>query len=314
MDSLDVVTFGEAMAMFVADSTGDLAGVEHFTKRMAGAESNVAVGLARLGLRVGWASRLGEDSFGRFVRDSLARENVDCGRVVTDPRAPTGFLLKTRAERGADPRVEYYRRGSAASRLSRAEFDGDYFRSARHLHMTGITPALSDSALDYSLCAQECMRAAGRSISFDPNLRPALWPSERAMAECINALAAEADWVLPGLGEGRLLTGLTEPRDIADFYLERGAKLVVIKLGADGAYFRDARHDGVVAGVAVRHVVDTVGAGDGFAVGVVSALLEGRPVAEAVMRGNRIGAFAIQVEGDMDGLPTRARLDAAERQ
>jgi 2-dehydro-3-deoxygluconokinase len=313
MHSLDVVTFGEAMAMFVADRPGDLAAVEHFTKRMAGAESNVAVGLARLGLKVGWVSRLGEDSFGRFVRTSLARENVDCSRVAADPLHPTGFMLKTRAEKGADPRVEYYRRGSAASLLSRAEFDRDYFLSARHLHVTGITPALSDATLDYSLCALECMRAAGRSISFDPNLRPALWPSEAAMAERINALAAQADWVLPGLGEGRRLTGLSEPHDIAGFYLDRGAKLVVIKLGAEGACYRDASQEAVVAGIPVRNVVDTVGAGDGFAVGVISALLEGLSVSQAVARGNQIGAFAIQVEGDMDGLPTRAQLDAATR-
>jgi len=117
------------------------------------------------------------------------------------------------------------------------------------------------------------------------------------MVEGLNALAELADWVLPGIGEGEILTGYTKPEDIARFYLERGARGVIIKLGARGAYFRTADDAGVVAAQPVAKVVDTVGAGDGFAVGVVSALLEGRPLPEAVARGNRIGALAIQVIG-----------------
>jgi 2-dehydro-3-deoxygluconokinase len=117
---------------------------------------------------------------------------------------------------------------------------------------------------------------------------------------------------LPGLSEGKILTGYTQARDIAAFYLERGVSMVVIKLGAEGAYWRNADGEGAVAGVKVAEVVDTVGAGDGFAVGVISGMLEGLPVEQAVMRGNRIGAFAIQVVGDMEGLPTRAQLEAAD--
>ena len=149
----------------------------------------------------------------------------------------------------------------------------------------------------------------GGGASFDPNLRPTLWPSQAAMVEQINRLAAKADWVLPGLGEGKILTGHDLPHDVAGFYLQQGARLVVIKLGAEGAYYRTAEGDsGMVPGERVAHVVDTVGAGDGFAAGLVSALLEGLPLAQAVRRGNRVGAFAIQVIGDMDGLPTRAEL------
>jgi 2-dehydro-3-deoxygluconokinase len=156
------------------------------------------------------------------------------------------------------------------------------------------------------------MRAAGKTISFDPNLRPTLWPSREAMAESLNALAALADWVLPGVSEGLTLTGHAKPEDIAAFYLDRGAKGVVVKLGAQGAYYRTATDSGVVAAQRVEKVVDTVGAGDGFAVGVVSALLEGRTLPQAVARGNRIGALAIQVIGDSEGLPTRAALDQLE--
>ncbi|WP_288393101.1 sugar kinase [uncultured Herbaspirillum sp.] len=308
---LDVVTWGEALALLVADEVGPFEEVEKYTRRLAGAETNVAIGLARLGLKVGWASRVGNDAFGRFIRKRVAAEGVDVSRVLTDMEFRTAIQLKAKAVDGADPAIEYYRKGSAASHLSLADFDADYFGTARHLHATGIAPALSPTTMAFAHHAMEVMRAAGKTISFDPNLRPMLWPSKEVMAQQLNALAFKADWVLPGLSEGKILTGYEDPREIAGFYLERDVKMVVIKLGAEGAYWRTGEGEGRVAGVPVKEVVDTVGAGDGFAVGVISGMLEGLPVAQAVMRGNRIGAFAIQVVGDMEGLPTRAELDAA---
>jgi 2-dehydro-3-deoxygluconokinase len=307
---LDVVTYGEALALLVADEVGAFEDVEKYTRRLAGAETNVAIGLARLGLKVGWASRVGNDSFGRFIRKRVAQESVDVSRVATDMEFRTAIQLKAKAVDGADPAIEYYRKGSAASHLSVADFDEQYFGNARHLHATGIAPALSATTMQFAHHALDFMRARGKTISFDPNLRPMLWPSQEAMARQLNELAFKADWVLPGLSEGKILTGYTEARDIAAFYLERGVSMVVIKLGAEGAYWRNARDEGTVPGVKVTEVVDTVGAGDGFAVGVISGMLEGLPVEQAVMRGNRIGAFAIQVVGDMEGLPTRAELEA----
>jgi 2-dehydro-3-deoxygluconokinase len=132
------------------------------------------------------------------------------------------------------------------------------------------------------------------------------------MRHKINELSRFADWVLPGMEEGVFLTGESTPEGVARFYRERGARLVVVKLGAQGAYFdSDVAGTGHVAGFPVAEVVDTVGAGDGFAVGVVSALLEGRSVPDAVRRGAWIGARAVQVLGDTEGLPTRAELEQA---
>jgi 2-dehydro-3-deoxygluconokinase len=310
--TLDVITYGEAMAMFVAAETGPLADVGQFTKRVAGADLNVAIGLARLGFKVGWMSRVGADSFGEFVRATLSREGIDQERVMTDERYPTGFQLKSRNDDGSDPAIEYFRKASAASHLSPDDYEPSYVTPARHLHLTGVAPAISATSRELAFLLAREMRAAGKTISFDPNLRPTLWPSQAAMVEGLNALAELADWVLPGIGEGEILTGYTKPEDIARFYLERGARGVIIKLGARGAYFRTADDAGVVAAQSVAKVVDTVGAGDGFAVGVISALLEGRPLRDAVARGNRIGALAIQVIGDSEGLPTRAELDALE--
>ncbi|OTP71812.1 2-ketogluconate kinase [Caballeronia sordidicola] len=312
--ALDVVTYGEAMTLFVATETGDLAKVGHFAKRVAGADLNVAIGLSRLGFKVGWMSRVGRDSFGRYVLDVLAQEGIDSSRVTIDERYPTAFQLKSRNDDGSDPAIEYFRKGSAASHLSLDDYVADYVLGARHLHLTGVAPAISGTSRELAFHMAAEMRKAGKTISFDPNLRPTLWPSQEAMAEALNALAAHADWVLPGVSEGKILTGYTTPEDIARFYLDQGAKGVVVKLGAHGAYFRTADNDqGTVPAIPVETVVDTVGAGDGFAVGVVSALLEGRDVRHALTRGNRIGALAIQVIGDSEGLPTRAELDKLEQ-
>jgi len=308
---MDVVLLGEAMTLLVADEPGPLEAVQRFTKRTAGAETNVAVGLARLGLHVGWQSRLGDDSLGRFLLAELSREGIDCSQVVVDASQRTGLMFKGRTDDGADPPIEYHRRGSAASLMQADQIDAAWLAGARHLHVTGVFPALAPNTLQASLRAIDVMRAAGRTISFDPNLRPALWPSADVMRETLNGLAERSDWVLPGLAEGRLLTGHDDPQGIAAFYRRRGAKLVVVKLGAEGAWYDGEAGSGHVPASRVERVVDTVGAGDGFAVGLISALLEGRDVADAVRRAAWIGARAVQVRGDTEGLPTRAELEAA---
>ncbi|EMM4085724.1 sugar kinase [Shigella flexneri] len=307
--SLDVITIGEAMAMFVATQTGDLAEVENFITRVAGAELNVATGLARLGLKVAWVSRVGNDSFGRMVLNTLHKEGIDTRGVSCDNDHATGFQLKSKTENGTDPIVEYFRKGSAASYLSLDDYDESWFASARHLHLSGVAAALSASSYDLLNHAAHTMKSLGKTISFDPNLRPVLWKSEAEMIEKLNHLAFQADWVLPGLKEGMILTGQQTPEGIADFYLQHGVKAVVLKTGADGAWYKTADGEkGSVAPVKVENVVDTVGAGDGFACGVISALLEGRTLHQAVIRGNKIGALAIQVQGDSEGLPTREQL------
>ena len=308
---LDVVTFGEAMMLLVAGQTGPLEHVETFHKRTAGAETNVAIGLARLGLKVGWASRLGTDSMGRYLLAAMAHEGIDCSHVICDAAQKTGFQFKGRVTDGSDPPVEYHRKGSAASHMGVADIDEAWLTSARHLHATGVFAAVSESTLPAAARTMNLMRAAGRSVSFDPNLRPTLWASPELMRASLNDLAKRADWVLPGQEEGQFLTGETTPEGIAAFYRQSGASLVVVKMGSEGAYFESKTDSGYVPGFPVANVVDTVGAGDGFAVGVISALLNGLSVPEAVQRGAWIGARAVQVMGDSEGLPTRAELNAA---
>lgn len=310
--TLDVATLGEAMTLFAADSPGPLEAATHFTKYAAGAEINVAIGLARLGFRVGWASRLGSDSLARFILAKLQADGVDCSHVALDDAHPTGFQFKGRTMDGSDPVVEYHRKGSAASHMGPQDIDVAWLRNARHLHLSGVFAGVSASTLEAQQHALGIAHGAGRTVSFDPNLRPSMWRDAATMRTAINALAIQADWVLPGLAEGRLLTGHDAPADIAAFYLTQGVKLVVVKLGADGAYYAsDNAGSGHIPAVTVRQVIDTVGAGDAFAVGVISGLLDGRSLVDSVHRACWCGACQVQVAGDSEGLPTRAELRAA---
>lgn len=307
---LKAVTFGEPMAMFYANEVGPLHEVTSFSKALAGAESNVATGLSRLAHKTGYVTKLGEDSFGQFIALALNKEGIDTDSISYTKQFPTGMLIKSKVQSG-DPKVEYFRKNSAASKLSLADFDESYFAAAGHLHVTSISSALSKSCHEFSLHAMEFMKKNGKTVSLDPNLRPTLWPDTETMVDTINGLATRCDWFLPGLGEGKILTGLETPEDIAGYYLQRGVSLVVIKLGPEGAYYKTAAgEEGYVNGFKVNEVVDTVGAGDGFAVGVISAMLEQLTVAEAVKRGNAIGALAVMSPGDMDGLPTREGLQS----
>ena len=306
--SVDVVTVGEAMVLFSAAQPGALSEVQLFRRATAGAELNVAVGLSRLGFNVGYVSKVGRDNFGDYLLSFLAAEGIDRSQVCIDDGHSTGFMLKSLETDGSDPHIEYFRCGSAASHLNSADNPVAYCAGSRHLHLTGICPALGPSVRELVFAMAEQARAGGRSVSFDPNLRPSLWQSQQAMVECMNELAAHADVVMPGLSEGQLLTGRHREEDIADFYLEHGAKQVVIKLGAQGAYYAGPDGRGTVPGLRVPKVVDTVGAGDGFAVGVISALLQGLSTEQAASRGNAIGARVVQFPGDCDGLPNWQQL------
>ncbi|KYZ76074.1 2-dehydro-3-deoxygluconokinase [Anaerosporomusa subterranea] len=307
----DLITLGESMVMMVADQTDSLQFVTNYTRKIAGAESNVAIGLARLGHHVGWISALGEDPFGRYIRNTIRGEGVDTSQVVFAEDDPTGLLVKELNQAG-DPRVYYYRKNSAASKMTAALLSDDYFESAKVLHITGIFPALSESCCTTVLQAIEMAKAHGMIVSFDPNFRPQLW-SEAEARKTLLRIAERSDLILPGIAEARILIGTSDWNTVAEFFHSIGNQYVVMKNGPDGAYFSHRFPDGTIEtgyqqGFPVKVVVDTVGAGDGFAVGVLSGLLEELPLQECVRRGTAIGSMAVRVRGDVEGYPDRRRL------
>lgn len=302
--SIDVVTFGEPLFMFYANQPGNLEDVNTWSSALAGAETNVATGLSRLGHKTGFVTKLGDDSFGRFIKKTMKKENIDTSGIQVTKERGTGMYLKGKAEVG-DPDIEYFREGSAASTMSLADFNEDYFKQAKLLHFTSIFAALSESNREFVFEVTKRMREMGKLVSFDPNIRRDLW-EEEDMIQTINQLAEHADIMIPGCSEAQLLSGYTEYEDIAKFYLDKGVKLIVLT-EAHGAYYATNEESGFVPGYKVD-AVDTVGAGDAFTVGVLSAILEELSVEEAVLRGNAIGGRQVTFEGDNDGLPTRDEL------
>jgi 2-dehydro-3-deoxygluconokinase len=252
-------------------------------------------------------SKVGNDPFGTFIMKRLQEESVNTDCVLVDSEHATGFQIKSKVEVG-DPEVCYFRKNSAASHLHSSDFNQNYFLAAKHMHMTGIPLAVSASMRDFALHALTSMKAAGRTVSFDPNLRPTLWASKEEMVITINEAAKQANYVLPGIEEGKILTGYENPEDIASYYLDAGVELVVIKLGEQGAFFKTAKEQGMVEGIKVKQIVDTVGAGDGFAVGLLSGLLQNDSLTQSVRRANAIGSLAVQSPGDNDGYPTEQQL------
>jgi 2-dehydro-3-deoxygluconokinase len=296
MPVIEVVTFGETMVLLLAEPGVPLTEATTFRRTVAGSESNVAIGLARLGHSVGWFGRVGADAFGTVVRRAIAGEGVDTSRVRTDPAAPTGLLVRdAHTERPVD--VLYFRSGSAGSRLAADDVDPAYIEGARLLHFTGITPVLSDGARAATERAVDIAAANGVTISFDPNIRRRLADPDRARAVLL-PLAERADIVLAGADEAELLTGKPD----ATGFLDAGAKLVVLKDGANGSLATDGRTTWQRPAVQVT-VADPVGAGDGYAAGFLSAWLTGLEVPECLRRGAAISASAVQVIGDVEGLP-----------
>lgn len=309
------VTLGEAMAMFVAKTPGPLADIEEFHRSLAGAEVNVAIGMARLGFEACYISKVGKDSFGQFICQAIRKENIRTDWISTSTSHPTGFMLKSNVTDGSDPKVEYFRKNSAASTLSTTDIDENLFKAGTHLHLTGISIAVSSTMREATKHALNLAKEQDCSVSFDTNLRPTLWPDQATMVATINEFAFASDIVLPGIEEGKILAGSDQPEMIADFYLQHGVKTVIVKLGSKGAYFKTSSGEsGTVAGFPVAKVVDTVGAGDSFAVGVISALLEGKTMEQAARRGNLLGSLTVQVRGDSEGLPTRAALNQLEQE
>ncbi len=304
-----VMLFGEPMALFIAEDYAFLKDAETFKRALAGAELNVCIGLNRLEHTPVYITKLGEkDPFGEYIYEGLKKEGMDLSGISFDPEHFTGFMLKSKAKSG-DPEIFYFRRNTAASNLSPKDIDRISFEGVSHVHITGIPCALSNSCRLATLRLIERAKENQIYISFDPNLRPSLWENEAVMVNTLNDIACRCDMVMPGVSEGKALTGFGSPEEIADYYLSRGVSDVVVKLGPEGAFVKNAELTRTISPFPVGKIVDTVGAGDGFAGGVISGRIEGLSLEEAVMRGNIIGALQLTVSGDNEGLPNRKILN-----
>lgn len=303
---MEVLTLGETMVLFNPESSGPLRYVYNFSKSIGGAESNIAIALSRLGHEVGWFSKLGKDEFGRYINNIIRSEGVDVSRVKFAQEESTAIVFKERFG-GEDPNVYYYRKNSAATKFSVEDLDMEYIKKAKIIHITGITPALSESLKEVVFKVLEVAKENGITISFDPNIRLKLWPIEEAKPVLLK-IAGMSDIILPGVSEGEMLLGTSDEKEIAKRFLEMGCKLVAVKLGPEGCYVADKEAGVYAEGYKVKNPVDTVGAGDGFAAGFLSGVLRKLSILECGQLGNGAGAMATLVQGDMEGYPYMDQL------
>ncbi|MGW3116828.1 sugar kinase [Streptomyces sp. NPDC001107] len=302
----EVVTFGETMAALRAHGPLRLGG--DLGLSVAGAESNVAIGLARLGHRVRWAGRVGADELGALVLRTLRAEGVDTGHAVTDDSGrPTGLLL-TEPRLGTLTRVSYYRAGSAGSAISPADVLPALDPGTRILHLTGITPALGPTAAEAALAAATTAREAGTTVCLDVNYRSRLWTADRART-ILGPILAHTDLLIASEDELPLVLeqpAAPEPEGVHGL-LAAGVGEVVIKRGARGAtsFTTDGTTDRAARKV---DAVDLVGAGDAFVAGYLSGLLQGADIPARLQRAVTTAAFAVGTRGDWEGLPTPEEL------
>ncbi|MEU0135405.1 sugar kinase [Streptomyces sp. NPDC006296] len=346
----DVVCLGESMVTFLPSQPGRLADVPSFGRGIGGAESNVACALAAAGHRAKWVGRVGADGFGDHLVDAIAGYGVDTSAVRRDPARPTGIYFRTATDRATDAHeVAYYRAGSAASAMSPHNVPYEDLLSARILHLSGITAALSADclALLHDLTAP---REGRPLVSFDVNHRPGLWREGTAGPDVLLALARRCDLVFVGEDEAEEAWGLHGAEAIRAalpepdvLVVKRGAEGATVfsrtgagtRTGTDGAtYTGDTGEAGRTAGTGgtggvapVRtagspgedtvttvpslrvDVVAAVGAGDAFAAGFLSATLRELSVRDRARHGHLMAAAVLTVPGDLTGPPPRAHAD-----
>lgn len=299
----DVMTLGEAMGCLRSAGRVNLGGT--MSLGVAGAESNVAIGLARLGHTCRWVGAVGPDQIGELVVRTLRAEGVDVS-CVRRSAEPTGILVFEDRLAGL-MRVDYHRRHSAGSTVCAddvtAALDDD---PPRIVHLTGLTMALSRSAAGAVHAAAELGRRRGALVSLDVNHRSRLWPEDEARS-ALAAVIGLVDLVIASDDELALVASGRDTAERAQRLLGGGARAVVVKHGAAGATSYTA--EGVVDSPAHRvRAVDTIGAGDAFAAGYLSSVLDGLSEPDRLLRANAVGAFAVASRGDWEGLPTRDEL------
>lgn len=310
MKKLDVITFGESMVVFNPLQDVPFIDTHLFMKQIGGAESNFAIGLSRFNHNVGWISRLSNDSFGYYIHNTLRGNGVDTSLVEFDDNFPTGLLFKERVIQN-QTNIHYYRKQTAASVMGPEILNENYLAHAKYLYVTGITPALSESCQELVFKAIEKAKQLGLKVIFDPNIRYKLIYNETKYRNMLNQIVDLVDYFLPGKAEAQFLCGYDKPEKISKHYLNMNNQLtVIIKLGAKGCYYATVDQEEYVSGMKVEKVVDPVGAGDGFAAGFVSGLLDGYSLKDSLIQANIVGAMIVQSSGDIEGFPYRKQFNS----
>ena len=305
----EFITLGETCAVLASKSIGRMRYSKEFELRPGSAESTVAVGVQRLGHSAGLISQLGKDELGYYMLSLIRGEGVDVSNLKLVSDMQTGVFLREKLPHG-DARHFYYRNGSAFSEIKPEILQESYTASAKILHLTGITPALSKTCLQTIEAAVEIAKRHNVLITFDPNLRLKLWSAEEAKP-VMEKLMVSADYVLPGLEEMHSLYGEKSTRTLVDHLHEIGCRQIVLKLGKEGAVLSQPSGTETISGYPVENPFDLMGAGDAFAAGFISGLLKGLNLNDAVDLANFVASMSIRLPGNIESLPTWDEVNRA---
>lgn len=303
-----ILLIGEPMGLFIANDYGELDKVKDFSLKVAGAELNVAIGLKRLGYDVEYVTKLGHDPLSKMIYEFIKRNGIGTKYIKFTKDHFAGMMLKNKIKNG-DPEIAYYRKNSAASTLNISDVENIEISEFDLLHITGITLCVSESLRDVTIYLADKFKQNSKPVTLDPNIRLNMWDSKEEMINILNDLSRKSNLILAGISEAEILLGSSKIDEIIEKYRSMNVQNFIIKDGSKGAYYIKYNEKHFSKAFKVENVVDTVGAGDGFAVGVISGYLENLTADEILERGNAIGSIQVQNISDNEGLPTRQELE-----
>lgn len=295
---VDLLCMGEPMLEF-NQLPPQPDGAVHYLEGHGGDTSNAAVAAARHGASVGYITAIGQDAPGDSFMAMWAREKVDSTTVIRSDRAQTGVYFVTHDAGGHH--FLHYRKDSPAALYAPADLPRTAIAAAKMFFVSGISQGISSSAADAVFAATDLARKHGVKVAYDTNYRPRLWPPARAAA-VMHAAIARADYVFPGMEDALVLTGLSDPDAILDFYLALGCPVVVLKMGESGAYLADGARRVHIAPHVVQ-AVDATGAGDTFCGAFLARTLAGDPPEQAARYANVAAALKCTGYGAVAPIP-----------
>ncbi len=291
----DLLAMGEGMVEF----NQTVPGQPHYTQGFGGDTSNAVIAAARAGVRCGYVSAVGDDTFGQFLIDLWQLAGIESSPIAIESGATTGIYFVTHGVAGHE--FSYRRADSAAARMHLNDVQSQALQQTRWLHYSGISQAISEAAREQCAAAVRIAHSAGSKISFDSNLRLKLWSLQDARLHMIPAIAS-CDLFLPSLDDVVHLSGLTDPQAILRWSHDLGAKLVVLKMGEQGVLVSDGEQQQRIAPIRVK-AVDATGAGDCFAGNLLARLALGDELIQAARYANAAAALSVQGFGAVQPLP-----------
>ncbi|MFB5664322.1 sugar kinase [Alteribacillus sp. HJP-4] len=299
---IDVLTIGDGMITMNPKTMGPLRFSNEFERKVGGAELNLAIGCARLGLKTSWISRLGNDEFGQYILNYMRGEGIDVSSVTLEDAYTTPVNFKEIMENGSGS-TYYYRFPSPTETITLEDIHASAIKNTKVFYISGVFSSLAARNVKLLHEAVDTAKQHGAMIALDPNIRLKLWSRQEAQNALLSFLP-KVDIVLSGEEEANILFGEQTADEHAASFTEYGIQRIAIKRGSQGALCTSHENKMVsLPAPMVDSVVDTVGAGDGFNSGFLYGTLQKWDLEKTTRFANQVGALVVGVSGDNEGLP-----------